>query len=388
MVPALYIQFAARVLALTFSPQAFEKSQWLAIEYVTVFFIAYLISKDHIIQFTENLPGKMSRQIALIVYMLIPVILLFIITFFVPKVFALKHDRGTALMMYEKTIDGPFKLTILLYLHVAATFILFWKKKKLALLLPLLLYWIIDFSHGGRTMTLMTLIFGYILVVLKTEKTYFKYFLILILLMVVAGLVQRTTDSGWLWYLYMSGVEFSNTRMTTVYLFDHPEVHGDIVVYFANAVSKIFPGGFFAKLIDFGDWYGEYLAKKIGLGYGLAGNLMSEALFYGGVPFAVASPFIIGGFLLLLNRMKWHTKIIGLTYILILIVSMQNIVRTYFYGFMFYPLEIILFALFPALSDLKKNIFYFNTSQIPEKKIIPDSGNLEILRISINQVKQ
>jgi hypothetical protein len=115
---------------------------------------------------------------------------------------------------------------------------------------------------------------------------------------------------------------------------------------------------------------------------------MSEALFYGGVPFAVASPFIIGGFLLLLNRMKWHTKIIGLTYILILIVSMQNIVRTYFYGFMFYPLEIILFALFPALSDLKKNIFYFNTSQIPEKKIIPDSGNLEILRISINQVKQ
>jgi hypothetical protein len=200
----------------------------------------------------------------------------------------------------------------------------------------------------------------YILLVLKTEKLFIKQAAFLVLIMIIMGLMQRSTSTELLWNLYLSGAEFSFTRVTTTYLLDHhliPAAGNGAFEYFLVSLARTFPGGLMAGMLGFKEWYGHYVSLDANLGFGLAGNLISEALYYGGIPFAIVSPLITGGFLCLINNFKLHRNILGLLYIILICINMQNILRSFFYGFMFYPLSVIFFPLVFILPESGKKVF-------------------------------
>lgn len=357
LLPLLYIDIAIDAIQLQFTESgkywAFGWSFW----YVTVFYIFYQKSSKYTCEIVSVRISNMAYRFSLLVYCLIILLLLFILIRYVPSVYSLHDNRGAALNLYEETINSRFKLRILMYCHYATTFILYLKKRTLLYLLPCLLYFLIDYSHGGRTVSLMTLTFVYFVIVLQTRKTYMLPVICIVFVMVMVGVIQRSTSTDLIWSLYMAGAEFSTTYMTTLYLSDHPDYMLDGFSYLLVSLSKLLPGGFVDRLLGFGEWYGNPLSAQIGLGYGLAGNLITESLVYGGRIFSVFQPILIGGICFLVNRMKGRKSLFGVLYSLLLVISMQNIVRSYFWGFVLYPIQILWFYLFFLNQDYSKKIF-------------------------------
>lgn len=357
LVPLLYIDFALTVVDIDIPvwavKQAFGWSMW----YVVIFYLFYLFSSDINCVFSGNCINHKLIKPLFIVYIFLSLVMLYIVLRYAPSVYAIKSDRGAALLLYETYVNGPFKLRILMYLHLVTIFMLFWRYKKYLYLSPCLLYLILDNSHGGRTVSFMILCFVYFLIVVKEQKTYLKYAICIVISFVFVGLLQRSTSSDLMWNLYMSGAEFSNTYLTTLYLLSHPDYLLDGDSYFFVSLSKILPGGIVDKILGFGEWYGNQLSDDIGLGYGLSGNIMTEALVYGGKLFCFFNPLFIGLFCFLLNRNNHRRTLFFVLYTLLFCISMQNVVRSYFWGFALYPLQFLLFFFFWLKSEYSKLVF-------------------------------
>jgi hypothetical protein len=205
-------------------------------------------------------------------------------------------------------------------------------------------------------MSLLVLLFCYLLLVLKTEKHYFKYAIIVAFIMVISGFLQRSNIDGPIyWNLYFSGLEFSNTYLTTVIYLDDMSIYEQSAFeYIVVSLSKIMPGGLVDKYFGFGEWYGNGLSEQLNFGFGLAGNLITEALIYGGRTWAFINPMVIGSLMLTLNRSNIYKNLWGFFFMLIICITMQNMVRSYMYGFLLYPIQIIVFLLFWTGPELKK----------------------------------
>lgn len=357
--PALYVEYALMVMRTEVTTNTIETARLYSITYISCFYIFYLLSKDRKFCLTNSSPSKITIGISKILWILISLFLIFIIIVYFPQIYTLRDSREMALQAYEILINMRFKLRIILYLHLCVIFVLFWKDKSLFWLLPCFLYLIIDYSHGGRTMSLLVILFSYFLLILKTEKHFLKFTIIVVFIMITSGLLQRTNaDGSFFWYIYSSGLEFSNTYLTTViYLDDMSIFEQSTSEYIIVSLSKVLPGGLVDKYLDFGEWYGNGLSDQLGFGFGLAGNLITEALIYGGKIWAFINPFVIGSFMLTLNRSNIHKNLWGFFYLLIICITMQNIVRSYFYGFALYPIQIIVFLLFWTSTELRKKIF-------------------------------
>ena len=356
ILPLIYADYALEVSNIHASKEGVYSAYGWSLWYTFIFYIFYTKSPKHICELSDQKPSKLSYKCAFTIYWIITFILLFIIVKYTPAVYAARDNRAVALSLYEGTINAPFKLRILQYCHYVTIFILYLKKRNLTWLLPCICYFIIDYSHGGRTVSLMTLMFCYFIVILHTHKTYIMQVLIIVFVMIMVGTIQRSTSADFLWNLYTTGSEFSNTYLTTIYLTDHPNYLLDGWSYILVSLSKILPGGFVDKLLNFGEWYGNELSKSIGMGYGLAGNLITEALVYGGNLFSFFSPIFIGYICFIINNVKGRKKLFFFLYALLLSISMQNIVRSYFWGFILYPIQILCFYLIFLYNDFSRTI--------------------------------
>lgn len=366
LIPNFYISYVIYdVYNLDISASAFQLSEIVCLWHVIIFYIYYLFSKDSIVLPNDNRPYMGVYQISLVVYILLSTFYLFILVKDVPGVFALRGNREEALQRFYQTIQARYKLAILNYIFFGVTTVVLWKTRNLLWLLPLLTICVMDFSHGGRTMTFMVFIYSYINIVLIKNKLFFKFALGSILFMMAVGVLQRAGDSTWWWSLYTAGAEFSNTRVTTSYVLDVPRIHGDLFQHAIISVLKIFPGGISNKLygIPDGMWYGEELSQHLDLGFGLAGNIATEAIFYGGIYFGFISPLIIGLIYFLLNRLRVFKTLVGFIFVLLLCAKTQDIMRMYFYENFFYLIQMMIFFLpFITFFEFKKRIF--NTSII------------------------
>lgn len=357
LVPGLYIDYAIEASGIRSIDYNANLAQLLCLWYVAVFYLFYYASTDYKFEFTDNKPNKSTVYFAWIYSVVIFCLLLFVLVKDVPNVFIHRADRTLALTIYEETINARYKLHILLFIQICCVFLLFWNNKNLKYLLLILPFLIIDFSHGGRTVSLIVIIFSYILYVLKYRKTYLLRLTLIIVCLALLGIMQRSNFVNLQWTAYLAAVEFSNTRLTTNFVVNDTNLRGDLPIYILNSLYKIFPGGLFSRLIDFGDWYGENLSEQIGIGYGLAGNLPTEAVYYGGIIFGFISPIFIGGFFKILNMMKIYRYPLGFFYLLLICIKSQDIMRSFFYGQMLYPIQIELFFMWFIIVEYKKRIF-------------------------------
>lgn len=357
LLPLVYIDFVFAVTSWDVEQSIVNQAYFWSIWYVLVFTIFYKLSIDHQYKYSSILPSRLAVNCSFFIWISLSILLVFIILVYCPTIYAVKSDRGLAIQIYDSTINARFKLRILLYIHLATMFILFWKSPDFLYLFPCIFYAIIDYSHGGRTVTVMVLSFVYLLIILKTNKTYIRSALIIVFFLITVGLLQRSSSSDFLWNLYMAGAEFSNTYLTTIYVLQHPDYMHNGFDYMIVSISKLFPGGVVDKMMGFGEWYGEVLSDKINMGYGLAGNLITEALIYGGKLFAFFNPIFIGLVLVSLNRMRGNKQLFQILLLIFLSISMQNMVRSYFWGFVLYPFQILLFFLFWLKNDYSKKVF-------------------------------
>ena len=356
LLPASYLDYILLVAGLSAKASTVIECQWFSIWYETVFFMFYLLSNDYQLRFNTTKANDSVVNVCWWLNVLLCCFLLFIIIIYVPKIFALRDNRGAAFELYEYSVNSPFRFRQITYCHIVIMFVLVWAKRKLIYLLPCTAYLIIDYSHGGRTSSLIILLFVYFCLILIKRKTYINYALISIVFLTAVGLLQRSDSSKFSELAFTSGMEFSNTYITTAYLLEHSDYKLDSIEYIFVSLMKLFPGGIVDKMTGF-VWYGDLLSEKVGLGYGLAGNLITEALIYGGKLFAIINPVLIGGILFILNEMSLKKTLFGILSILLLCFTMQITIRQYFWGFIFYPLQIILFYCIWAFPDFKKRIF-------------------------------
>lgn len=359
LLPSFYIEWVVFDLYnIDITEHNFVVSQYMCLWYLLVFYIFYLISKDNLIIRNDTNVYKGVYQASLAVYFLIILLLLWIIATEVPHIYAARGDRGEALGIYYERVLTRYRIAIVTFVMLGVTAIIILQSKKLIYLAPLLLFCLIDYSHGGRTLTFLVFVFSYINIVLLKHKLYLKYAIPAVVAMILAGILQRYDMSTLLGGLYMAGAEFSNTRITTSYVIGHPEVHGNIIEYFFVSVSRLLPGGILSKLVNpTGEWYGDIVSSKVDIGFGLAGNLVTESVYYGGMLFGVISPLIIGGIYYSLNYFKVYKNLIGFVFVLFLCAKTQEIMRTYFYDHIFYLLGIEIFYLFFILFEFRKKFF-------------------------------
>lgn len=356
LLPASYLDFILLVAGLTVKKSTIVECQWFSIWYETVFLIFYLFSNDYRLRFNTAKANDAVVNVCWWLNVILCIFLLFILFVYVPKIFALRADRGAAFELYEYSVNSPFRFRQITYCHIAIMFVLVWAKRKLIYLLPCIPYLIIDYSHGGRTSSLIILLFVYFCFILIKRKTYFKYALISIVFLTTVGLFQRSDSSKFSELAFTSGMEFSNTYITTAYLLEHPDFNFDPLEYIVVSIMKLFPGGMVDKMTGF-IWYGDLLSEKVGLGYGLAGNLITEGLIYGGKFFAIINPILIGSILYIINEMSLKKTLVGILSVLLLCFTMQITIRQYFWGFILYPLQIVLFYCIWAFPDFRKRIF-------------------------------
>lgn len=344
ILPLTISHFTLSIIGWNIHSETILKCTFISFYYCVVFLGFYLSSKDHAVQFAGGATKKEGILLAKILNALICILLLYIIVARVPSVFAVRGSRVAAYSLYQHSIESPFKLRIIMLVHFGILWLLFIRYRKYKWLLPLLAYLIIDFSHGGRIASVMTCLFFYIILVIDKKKTFLRWAIAAVILFLAAGVLQRdTVAASIVWKLYSASLEFVNTYLTTIFLCEHPEYHQGALEYIIWSISKILPGGLVGRVMEFEGWYGELLSDRIGLGYGLAGNIISEALIYGGWLGGIINPFLIGGICLFVNSMKGKKTLAGSWSVLFLCLPMQENMRQFFWGYCFYPIQLVFF---------------------------------------------
>lgn len=356
LLPASYIEYILLVSGFPVEDNIIHECWFWSFWYETIFLLFYLKSRDVKLKFNNVRASSQMLKIAQWLNIFLCLLLAFILLVYVPPIFAVHADRGAAFELYEYTINSPFRFRQITYCHMVIMFILVWNKRNLKYLFPSLAYLLIDYSHGGRTSSLIILLFAYFCFILINGKTYLKYAAVCLFFLIIVGLLQRSEATEFYEMLFSAGMEFSNTYLTTAYLIDHPEYHLNGFEYALVSFMKIFPGGVFDKMIGF-LWYGDILSDKIGIGYGLAGNLITEALIYGGKWFSLINPFLLGTLLYIFNAMRMKKTLLGILSIMLLCFTMQVSVRQFIWGFILYPFQIVLFYCIWAYPSFNKKIF-------------------------------
>lgn len=361
ILPLTLIPYTLTVVKWQISNQVFNQAVFLSFWYSFVFFGFYVASKDHDVRFCSFNASPDCVIVAKCLNVILCLLLSYIILFKVPLIIPLRGTRGEAYSAYQTLIEAPFKLRIIMFLHIGVMYYLFAKYRKFRWLLPLLLYLLIDYSHGGRIASVMCGLFFYTMLVLNNRKTYLKYAILVIFIMLSLGVIQRSSgsDTDMLWKLYSGIMEFTNTYLTTIFMCGHPDFHMDLSEYLMWIVSKLFPGGIIGKMTGTEGWYGEMLSNKIDLGFGLGGNIITESLVYGGFVGSILNPLFIGILCYWLNSMKGKTTYIGSYIIILFCLPMQENFRQYFWGYIFYPLQLAFFWGIWVCPDWGKNIYTY-----------------------------
>ena len=357
IIPLIFLPFSLKVMDMEVSQRTIFKSCFLSFYYTSIFFLFYILSKDRNVRFSCVQFNNKSIKIAKIINICICILLIYIIIFRVPHILALRSSRGVAFGMYNNLIEGPFKFRLVLLFHLGIISFLFIKFKRYKYFLPLICYLIIDFSHGGRILSVIVLLFFYIHFVIDRGKSYIKYSFIAIISLIILGVLQRdSSEFQLMWKIYSSVTEFCNTYLTTVYLIEHPEYSQDISSYTVLWISRCVPGGMVGKMMGIDTWYGELLSQEIGQGYGLAGNIISESLVYGGFYLALINPILIGFICYVINNLKGKDTLAGFWFVMYLCIPIQENFRQYFWGYVLYPVQLVFFWGIWAYPDWFKKI--------------------------------
>lgn len=305
---------------------------------VSVFWLSYILSDDPSIRFNERLRlAPITVTAARVVQSLTFVVMLFVLAKHGPSLYALAGERAGSYNYYAQEIIDVYKLPVLFAFTIISCSLLYLRYRNLRQLAPIFTFIALDALHGGRGYTFAALIVlcaNYLALNMNQFKRVASFMIVIGAVVFASAFVRRyiaADDTGDPLVVFFG--EFLFTRMTAQFAYDYAISQGDLITYFLVSLSKLLPQFMVAPLFTETELipYHVVLNRNTGIDFGLAGSLMSEALYYGGMEFAIISPAIISGIFLLLNRSRVVRGIPGYLFFLVLSSSMYLFFRTGFY---------------------------------------------------------
>jgi hypothetical protein len=300
-----------------------------------ILLVFYFFSKDNLIEKNPNF--KISNDyirflkyfgVFLIAYLAIVAAIAYVF------VFPLKNDREMALEAYSVVIFSPLKYGFVVNLNLAFIFIISMLSVKDRFLL--FLTWIsaflilfIDFTHGGRSMSISVFLVFYIAYVINRKSLFLGYVFFGAFLLILSGAVQRV-DSGFaIESIYIALGEFVLTRSTTDIVLTNL-TSGDYFQPLQCITFSILPS-FVDEIFNVQKCFlTDIIKDNSGASFGLASNPVTEAIYFFG-DFYFISAFLIGFYLYIINKHAFRFGFVGVFIILFTIFGMQNTIRTSFF---------------------------------------------------------
>jgi hypothetical protein len=361
LLPTLVTTDTPLAAALQLSKDSLTVTNALSAWYVVVFFVAYALTSDPDFEFYSGF--RAGRHLAIVSRFLqvaTACTLAAVLLRHGPVLAALSSDRGVAYEYYAANILNTYKLSIVFPLCAASCTVLYLSSGRRRELTPLLLFAALDALQGGRGFTLSSLIVAYLNITARNRRAFGKAnkaFAVVALGVFASTFVRRhvlANESSSALIDFIG--EFYYTRLTARYVYDYASATAGAFVYLGTSLSRLLPQFLISPLIENDQSFVSSINKDIDAGFGLAGSILSEPLFYGGIPFAVISPVAIAALYWLTCR-RSATAHLPRYLLFVLVTSSAHVAfRTGFY-MTFFPLIYIwatYLGVFVALGSRKR----------------------------------
>lgn len=296
----------------------------------------YARSVDYSIQFLALDIGVL-RQISIILLVLSSVAAWAALAVYGPGLLALQFSRGAAAEYYMANFLGRAYFGQLCNVTYIACILIFFigrmRRPAISWFLFLMLpYLIADYMQNGRAVIVACLTTVMLFYFIAKERVYLVFGFAAFVGLAFMGIYFRT-DYG----VYALKDNFMNAT-TEFYLTRHAldamiesGAHSGAFGAVNLALSQIMPGFIKSALGIYGERYTDYVQGYLGLSFGLSGNILAEAFYYGGYPLAVFVPFLISVVYYQLNRAQWIGTVPGVIFLLVVITSTQYMMRVGFF---------------------------------------------------------
>lgn len=319
----------------------FEDTLSLTAPKVTAFYLMgwvfYLASEDKKIKgdLTINRISKDYSKILLVLNVLLVVLMIYILTTNFISIYSLKSDRALAYELYNANVVNKFRYTLLVNYIIAITFFtMLFDRNVLNKYLSVFLIFLVllmDFSHGGRALSLKIAIATYMVIVIKTNKSYFIFAFLFTIFLIVSALLVRIPQglNEFLPVVYNATAELVLTRVTTdvVVFYDISRGFHEPILAFA---FTIFPNALSEILNIKSVFLGREIMDHLNIDLGLASNLVTESIVYFG-DYYILSAVLIGAALYALNAKLFMKNSVLLFILIFYICNIQDMNRTSFY---------------------------------------------------------
>lgn len=322
----LYATESARVLAGT-----------LAIYTFVVLFLGYFLLQDRRLAVCELDLGALGT-ILLFASMLAAAMIWVAVISGGPTLLSLRDNRVAAHDFYREFFLGKYKIAMM-YQVVTMGLICAALKVKSDAQFYLILFIscapaiLVDIFQGGRGLAISSLILLGSTYSIRRGVVPWKAGLIVVLGFNLHIMLLRFNPEQMqsLDFLYRFLSETFLTHFAFEHIVEREMVTGiwDLVAVF---ISRALPFGVGLAAAGNVGQYGGEIQNNLGLGFGLAGNICAEAYFFGGLAFCLFSPLLIVGIYSWLYRSHFLLTLPGISFVIFMNMSAQNIMRTNFYG--------------------------------------------------------
>nr|AFH02791.1 O-antigen polymerase [Providencia stuartii] len=333
-------------------------------------FIFYFFIKDAKIKI---LPVKIKNTIYIyylsIITLLIAAYIAVILLMYWQELFNLRDNRSIAYNYYVEFVDKPYKIDLILYLSIACCFfinILNAPKWLQAIsFIPLILILGLEYSHGGRTISLKIILLLFFIFLFKknlsNKKINIYKWATFFLLLLLFGFLQRKSNSNDILNTTDIAIlfgEFINTRLTMNLIYPYMG-EGSIIEQLIFSFLGLFPSAIRDNLLDYKSTF-DIIKNINNFDYGFASNITSDAMFFYG-DFYILNILLICFMLQISHKLLLTGNLVKLFYLIIIIIKIQGFFRSsfldYFFVYIYITSVYLIFIWFPFY---KKKIFTVN----------------------------
>lgn len=324
------------LVGFAFHSEASAQASWLCYYYFIVVASFYWLSRDRQLRYAAFRLGAIGELLAILFMLALPYAYFLLLTQG-PALAELQTNRYAAMKFFSEAFSQRgFGQTYCIAMAGCTLYALRFPqdpKVPLIFMAGILPFLVADYFQNARgTMFgIFTLIF--ILVCTRRQKLYITPAVSVVIALMIFGIIWRTDyrSASFGTNLLASLSELYLTRASVDYVIGS-DTNAGLFHLFSSSLDRIIPG--IAKAIDGSNvpYFTDYIEQTMKLSFGLAGNLVSEAYYYGGLPFALISPLIIAGVYALMARSRALCYLPGFIFNIFLIVTTIGMVRNGFYS--------------------------------------------------------
>ncbi|MCU0537962.1 MAG: hypothetical protein MUD14_29095 [Hydrococcus sp. Prado102] len=347
---------------MTFRSDSIQATNILCNWYTFVFFIFYIFSTERKIVLVPYTPKKITYQIALLFTFIVSTSLFLILLLQGPLLLA-TSGRAESIEIFAQEFLEKYRLIPQVNVLLGSLAVIVWRNKNFKWYLVLITPIILELLSRGRTMSFSIIVFAYLNYLTITKKLALVIIIGLLTLLISTVLLRSTHGHASLTsVVFINLSELLYTRVTTIITYDNFMNHGDLNNYLLSSFFKWMPNLIFSLFFERGESYvltlRNFYEEKYNISIGLAGNIVSESLFYGGVTFALITPLIIGGIFYLINKLKIYKTFPGFIYFCLLMATLRIYIRQSFYdNFLLLTWLMFSYLIWITVLERKKQIF-------------------------------